>query len=169
VIRPALAILALLLATTFAGPTPAKEARPMGDDPVIEARLSALASELRCLVCQNQTLADSHADLAADLRQEIREMMQRGQSDKQIVEYLVDRYGDFVLYRPPFKATTALLWAGPALLVGVGGTALVAALRRRRGPLEADTPLSEEEAARLRALLRETDGEPGGKPEGPGA
>jgi cytochrome c-type biogenesis protein CcmH len=161
--------LALLLATALAGPAFAKEARPMGDDPVIEARLTALASELRCLVCQNQTLADSHADLAADLRQEIREMMQRGRTDKEIVAYLVDRYGDFVLYNPPFKATTVLLWVGPALLVGVGGTALVAALRRRRGPLDADVPLSEEEAARLRALLRDAEAKPDGKPGGSGA
>jgi cytochrome c-type biogenesis protein CcmH len=162
-IRPAFLILALLLSAPLAAPALAKEAQPMGSDPAIEARLKSLGSELRCLVCQNQTLADSHADLAKDLRQEIREMMQQGKSDPEIVDYLVHRYGDFVLYRPPFKATTALLWAGPALLVVVGATALVTALRRRRGPLADDTPLTDAEAARLRDLLGEKGSE-GDKP-----
>jgi len=151
--------LGLLVVCLAAVPAAAKEARPMGNDPAIEKRLMALGEELRCLVCQNQTLADSHADLAADLRQEIREMMQQGKTDSEIVTYLVDRYGDFVLYRPPFKATTALLWFGPALLVGVGGVALAATLKRRRGALPDDTPLSPEEEARLKALLDETEGD----------
>jgi cytochrome c-type biogenesis protein CcmH len=163
-IRPAAFGLALLLSVPLAAPALAGEARPMGSDPAVEARLKSLGSELRCLVCQNQTLADSHADLAKDLRQEIREMMEQGKSDQEIVDYLVHRYGDFVLYRPPFKATTALLWAGPALLVVVGSGALVAALRRRRGPLADDAPLSDEEAARLRDLLGESGEKPGGNP-----
>jgi cytochrome c-type biogenesis protein CcmH len=147
----------------LAAPVSAKEAAPLAEDPVVEARVMDLAAELRCLVCQNQSLADSHADLAKDLRQEIREMMQQGKSDPEIVDYLVHRYGDFVLYRPPFKATTALLWAGPALLVVVGATALVTALRRRRGPLADDAPLTDAEAARLRDLLGEKGSE-GDKP-----
>jgi len=156
---PALLVLVASLGAA-AAPAVAREAAPLADDPVIEKRLMALAEELRCLVCQNQSLADSHADLAADLRQEIREMMQQGRSDKEIVDYLVARYGDFVLYRPPFKATTALLWAGPALLVVAGGSMLTVALRRRRGALADDAPLSEEEQARVKRLLEEeADGE----------
>jgi len=151
-----LALAALLLAGPFAF---AKEAAPMGPDPAVEARMMALANELRCLVCQNQTLADSHADLAQDLRQEIREMVARGMSDDEIRSYLVDRYGDFVLYRPPWKATTALLWAGPFLLVVVGGIVLGASLRRRRREaLADDAPLSDEERDRLRRILDEDDG-----------
>src|SRR5258705_10461174 len=84
------------------------------DDAVLEQSVQRIAEELRCLVCQNQTLADSHADLAADLRQEIRELMQKGQSDEEVKRYLVARYGDFVLYRPPLRATTWLLWFAPA-------------------------------------------------------
>jgi cytochrome c-type biogenesis protein CcmH len=90
-----------------------------------------LASELRCLVCQNQTIADSHASLAVDLRQQVREMLERGQTDQQITDYMTARYGDFVLYRPPFKATTALLWVGPAVMVVGGLLVLVLVLRRR--------------------------------------
>jgi cytochrome c-type biogenesis protein CcmH len=151
---PALA--ALLL---FAPPVWGKEAVPLGDNPAIEARMMAMASELRCLVCQNETLADSHADLAADLRQEIREMMGRGMTDAQIRDYLVDRYGDFVLYKPPWKATTALLWAGPLLLVVTGGAVLALALRRRRRQaLEDDAPLTDEERGRLRRILEDAEG-----------
>jgi cytochrome c-type biogenesis protein CcmH len=117
-----------LLVPTF---VPAKDAEPVGGDPKVEARLARLAVELRCLVCQNQTIADSSAALAVDLRNQIREMISRGDTDEQILEYMTARYGDFVLYRPPLKATTTLLWAGPALLMAVGFTVLALALRRR--------------------------------------
>ena len=90
-----------------------------------------IAGELRCLVCQNQTIADSHAGLADDLRRELREMVGRGDSDEQIVKYMTDRYGDFVLYRPPLKPTTALLWFGPAALLVGGLTTLLIVLKRR--------------------------------------
>jgi len=100
-------------------------------DPVLEARMLAITGELRCLVCQNQTIADSHADLAVDLRQQVREMLKRGQSDDQVRHYMTDRYGDFILYRPPLKATTAVLWLGPALLLAVALTALAVVIRRR--------------------------------------
>ena len=100
-------------------------------DPALEARMLAITGELRCLVCQNQTIADSHADLAVDLRQEVREMIQRGQTDAQIRRYMTDRYGDFVLYKPPFKATTLVLWLGPALLLAVALVALVVVVARR--------------------------------------
>ena len=100
-------------------------------DPALEARMLAVTGELRCLVCQNQTIADSHADLAADLRQEVREMLKRGQTPDQIRRYMTDRYGDFILYRPPLKATTAVLWLGPALLLLVALIALAVVIRRR--------------------------------------
>lgn len=109
----------------------ANEAAPAAEDPVLEARMMRIASELRCLVCQNQTIADSHAGLAIDLRQQVREMLQKGQSEQEIIAYMTARYGDFVLYRPPFKATTALLWIGPGVMVVAGLVILVTVLRRR--------------------------------------
>jgi cytochrome c-type biogenesis protein CcmH len=120
-----------LLCGLSAAPARANEAAPAATDPVLEARMLDITAELRCLVCQNQTIADSHSDLASDLRQQVREMLQRGDSDKQITQYMTDRYGDFVLYRPPFKATTALLWLGPVLLLVGGLTVFVIVLRRR--------------------------------------
>jgi cytochrome c-type biogenesis protein CcmH len=109
----------------------AKEAAPAADDPVLESRMLSIASELRCLVCQNQTIADSHADLAQDLRRQVREMLQRGDTDRQIIDFMTARYGDFVLYRPPLKATTAFLWFGPGLLLVGGLVGLVWVLRKR--------------------------------------
>jgi cytochrome c-type biogenesis protein CcmH len=109
----------------------AKEAVPTAEDPVLEARMMRIAAELRCLVCQNQTIADSHAGLAIDLRNQVREMLARGQDDKQIIDYMTARYGDFVLYRPPLKNTTALLWFGPAALFVGGLVTLFFVLRRR--------------------------------------
>jgi cytochrome c-type biogenesis protein CcmH len=111
------------------------EAQPLGEDPVVEARLKVLSTELRCLVCQNQTLSDSSAPLAEDLRREIRELIAKGMSDKEITDYLVVRYGDFVRYRPPVKSQTLLLWIGPAilLLTGLGGLWWV--LRKRNALL----------------------------------
>ena len=147
-------VLALFLArAAFAGEaTPAKTA-----DPAIEARAVALETELRCLVCQNQTLADSNAPLAVDLRNQIREKMREGASDRDILDFMVARYGDFVLYRPPFKAATVLLWAGPVLLMIAGLAALFHRLRRRRS--EPKTDLTSEERARAAALLAgDTDG-----------
>ena len=91
-----------------------------------------VATELRCLVCQNQTIADSHAGLAEDLRRQIREMLAKGKSEREILDYMTERYGDFVLDRPPFKPATALLWIGPALLMAVALTALATVLRRRQ-------------------------------------
>jgi len=132
----------------------AEEARPLADNPQAEARLKHLAVELRCLVCQNQTLADSNAPLAEDLRREVREMIAKNMSDQEIIDFLVQRYGDFVLYRPPLKATTTLLWLGPFLLLIAGATTLVLALRRRQKKL-ADVSLSEEERDRVAQLLSE--------------
>jgi len=137
----------------------AEEARPLADNPQIEARLKTLAVELRCLVCQNQTLADSHAPLAEDLRREVREMIAKGMSDREIIDFLVQRYGDFVLYRPPWKASTTLLWLGPFLLLIAGATGLVLALRRRQKKLT-DVTLSEEEHNRVAQLLSEGTNRP---------
>ena len=143
-----------LILMLFAGPVWASEARPLGDDPAVEARLKHLAVELRCLVCQNQTLADSNAPLAEDLRREVREMIVKDMSDKEIIEFLVERYGDFVLYRPPLKATTTLLWVGPFVLLAVGATALVITLRRRARKV-IDMPVTDEEHRRVEQLLAE--------------
>ena len=132
----------------------AEEARPLAANPQVEARLKTLAVELRCLVCQNQTLADSNAPLAEDLRREVREMITKGMSDREIIDFLVQRYGDFVLYRPPWKATTTLLWLGPFLLLIAGATALVLALRRRQKKLT-NVTLSEAEHNRVAQLLSE--------------
>ena len=109
----------------------AKEAPLAAQNPELEARMMRITSELRCLVCQNQTIADSHADLAVDLRNQVLEQLQRGQSDKQIVDYMTARYGDFVLYRPPVNKTTALLWFGPGILLLVSLAILFVVLRRR--------------------------------------
>jgi cytochrome c-type biogenesis protein CcmH len=109
------------------------EAKPLAEDPVLEARLKAMSHELRCLVCQNQTLADSDAPLAEDLRKEIRTQMREGKSDQEVIDYLVARYGDFVRYRPPVNNSTALLWFGPFLLLIIGGFVLYRALKRQAG------------------------------------
>jgi len=112
---------------------------PAFDDPVREAEYQALVREVRCLVCQNQTIADSNAPLAADLRREIREMMGGGATQAEVVEFLVARYGDFVLYRPPVKPTTWALWGAPLFLLGIGGLVFARVLRTRmRQPLGED-------------------------------
>ncbi|HEX6706454.1 MAG TPA: cytochrome c-type biogenesis protein [Albitalea sp.] len=115
----------------------AKDAPPASDDPVLEARMVRIAAELRCLVCQNETIAGSSADLAADLRQQVRTMLREGKSDDEIIKYMTDRYGDFVLYRPPVKGTTWLLWFGPALLL-VGGLVVLVVVLRKRLRMSAD-------------------------------
>ena len=130
----------------------AGEAKPLAEDPVAEARLKHLAVELRCLVCQNQTLADSNAPLAEDLRREVREMIAKDMTDQEIIDFLVQRYGDFVLYRPPWKLSTTFLWLGPFLLLVVGLVALVTALRRR-GRTLVDAPVTDEERQRVEQLL----------------
>jgi cytochrome c-type biogenesis protein CcmH len=146
--------LLLCAALWLAGPASAKEAVPVAADPVLEARVLRITTELRCLVCQNQTVADSHSGLADDLRREVREQLQRGASDAQVVQFMTDRYGDFVRYRPALKGSTVLLWAGPAalLLVGLGALALVLRRRAKLAPdrfeedSDADDPWSEASA-----------------------
>lgn len=134
----------------------AKDALPAADDPALEQRLMRLAKELRCLVCQNESLADSHADLANDLRDQIRDQMRAGQSDEQIKSWLTQRYGDFVLYRTPVKPTTVVLWFGPFVLLLTGLAGLFFYLRRRRTRVN-QSGLTPEERARAQALLQEAD------------
>lgn len=141
-----------VLLMVLALPAYANEAAPAAQDPALEQRVMRLTSELRCLVCQNQSLADSHADLAIDLRNQVRGQMQAGKSDAEIREFMVARYGDFVLYRPPLKSTTALLWGGPFVLLAAGGLALGFYLRRRRKRVT-ESELTPEQRARAEALL----------------
>ncbi len=126
-------------------------------DPVLEARARALSQELRCLVCRNQSIDDSNADLAHDLRVLVRERLQAGDSDRQVLAFLTSRYGDYVLLRPPVKPTTWLLWFGPPALLLAGALALLVAWRRRRAgtPMQ-QTPLTEDEQERLARLMRES-------------
>jgi cytochrome c-type biogenesis protein CcmH len=150
---PAMRLLLLLFACfALRMPANAGEAAPLAEDPVLEQRVMHLAEELRCLVCQNQTIADSHAGLAIDLKKEIREQFRAGRTDAQVMTYMVERYGDFVLYRPPVKATTALLWYGPFVLLGFGAAAAVVIVRRRR-PDQDPSTLTEEQRRRAAALL----------------
>jgi cytochrome c-type biogenesis protein CcmH len=144
-------LVALLLA---AAPlvAPAKDAVPTEQDPVAARRAVALSEKLRCLVCQNQSIAESNAELAVDLRRQINEQIAAGRSDGEIVAFMVPRYGDFVLYRPPFKASTVLLWLGPALLLVLGFLTLRRVLRSRQRADE-DRPLSDEDRARAGRLL----------------
>lgn len=150
--------LLLVLLLAFGRGAFAGEAKPVAANPALEERVTAVATELRCLVCQNQTLADSHAPLAVDLRNQIREQMQAGASERDIVDYMVARYGDFVRYRPPLKASTVLLWIGPIVLMLGGLVLLYCRLARRRD--EPESALSDEDRARAATLLESRgDGE----------
>ena len=144
-------LLALLAWSAIAG-----EAQPVAADPVLEARVQALSEELRCLVCQNQTLADSHAELAVDLKNQVREMLQKGLSDREVIDYMVTRYGDFVLYRPPVKGSTWLLWFGPFVLFAVALGALFFKIRQRREM--AVRELTADEHAAAQQLLQNGEG-----------
>jgi len=137
----------------LAAPVAANEAQPTLNDPVAAKREVELAKQLRCLVCQNETIADSRASLAQDLREKLREQIAAGKNDEQIIAFMTDRYGDFVLYRPPLKATTVLLWAGPFLLLAIGiliGWRAVRARSRAARP----EPLSAADRERAERLLR---------------
>lgn len=150
-----LPILMLSLLPVFAH---AGEAKDMADDPVLEKRMVVLAEKLRCLVCQNESLASSHAELAEDLRREVREQMSLGKSDQEIIDYLVSRYGDFVLYDPPMKSYTVLLWFGPFALLSIGVGMLIYQVRKRRQTVP-ETQLSDEALKRAADLLNDQDNE----------
>ncbi|MDK9723998.1 MAG: cytochrome c-type biogenesis protein CcmH [Sterolibacteriaceae bacterium MAG5] len=134
----------------------AKEAAPLAEDEAVEKRLVVISEELRCLVCQNESLAGSRADLAQDLRREVRKLIKDGKTDQEVRDFLVSRYGDFVLYRPPVKPTTWLLWVGPFVLMAAGIAVLIVYLRRRSREVK-DTLLSDEERRRAEALLKESE------------
>lgn len=148
---PAAALLAILVA--LGGVVGAREAVPTAQDPVAARRSVELARKLRCLVCQNQSIAESNADLAVDLRRQIDEQIAAGRTDAQVVAFMTDRYGDFVLYQPPLKATTVLLWAGPALLLLLAVLVLRRALRQQ-DETPAPAPLTGAERALAARLLR---------------
>lgn len=144
-------VLILLLAVSVAQ---AKEATPMAADPELEKKVNTVSEELRCLVCQNQTISDSHAALAVDLKNQVREMLADGKTEAEVIDYMVERYGDFVRYRPPVKPTTMLLWAGPFLLLIVGGAFLFVNLKRRQARAAAESTLSEEESKKVESLMQ---------------
>jgi cytochrome c-type biogenesis protein CcmH len=151
-------LLAFLLAVAFITPVVrADQAQPLGEDPEVEKRLTKLSQELRCLVCQNETLADSRADLAEDLRREIRIQIKAGKSDKEIIDFLTSRYGEFVLYRPVVGPKTYLLWFGPFLLLLTGLALLFRYVKTRRDMI-AEVPLSTEEQQRVAELLSSKSG-----------
>lgn len=149
--------LALLLALQCALSSYAGEAVPLAEDPVVEQRLIGISEELRCLVCQNESLAGSRADLALDLRREIRTLIKDGKTDAEIMEFMVSRYGDFVRYRPPVNATTWLLWFGPFLLL-IGALVVVVRMVRRSGQASNQPPaLDPAQRAKAQSLLKDTE------------
>jgi len=145
-------LLISLLIFSF-GSSLAKDATPLAEDPLTEQRLISISEEMRCLVCQNESLAGSRSDLANDLRREIRTLIKEGKSDDQIRSFMVDRYGDFVLYRPPVKPITWLLWIGPFVILLIGIAGLLTYLRRRNNAV-ITIALSEDDNRRIDALLK---------------
>lgn len=155
-LRRSLAALALLAA---AHAVCAREATPLAADPALEARVMAIAHELRCLVCQNETIASSQAGLAVDLREQIRERLRQGKQPEQIRAFMVERYGSFVLYKPPFEPNTWVLWVGPFVLLA-GGLGVLGLLLQRRSAAAAAPPLSAKQARAVEAALQQlTQGE----------
>ena len=149
----------ILLATLIAlslGSASARDAVPLADDPVTEQRLISISEEMRCLVCQNESLAGSRSDLANDLRREIRILISEGKSDDQIRSFMVERYGDFVLYRPPVKPVTWLLWIGPFVILGIGIAGLLMYLRRRNSSVP-NVVLTDADNQKIDAMLNATD------------
>ena len=142
----------------YAAPLLAQEARPVAEDPVLEKKVITLSNELRCLVCQNQTIADSNAELAVDLRNQVRKQLTEGKSDREILDYMVERYGEFVLHRPPFNYKTVLLWAGPFLLLLVAMFILIQQIRIRHKHL-ATEEFDQTDLSRARKLLEPQSGD----------
>ena len=139
---PTLVRLGLAIALLAASAVHAGEARPLADDPALEARMMAVADTLRCVVCQNETVAASHAELARDLRAQIRQQLQMGRSERQVQEFMVARYGEFVLYRPPLQPSTLALWLGPFALLALAALAWWRHLRRAAGAARHGGPTS---------------------------
>lgn len=147
-------LLLICVSFVFLGTSLAKDAIPLAQDPVVEQRLISISEEMRCLVCQNESLAGSRSDLANDLRREIRTLIQEGKSDDQIRSFMVERYGDFVLYRPPVKPITWLLWIGPFVILAIGIVGLLMYLRRRNQSMP-NTILTEADNQKIDALLNQ--------------
>jgi cytochrome c-type biogenesis protein CcmH len=137
----------------------AGEAQPMAPDPDLEKRVEEVSSELRCLVCQNQTIADSHAELAIDLKNQVRDMLRDGKSNEDVVNYMVERYGDFVRYKPPMNPATWFLWFGPGVLIVGGLVVLFATLRKRHRRVVAAAPLSADDTKKIEELLHTVKGD----------
>jgi len=151
---PSLLLILGLLSSPLAFASSTNEGA-LAEDPVAEKRLQELSKELRCLVCQNETIADSNAELAVDLRREIRGLIRDGRSDNEILDFMVTRYGDFVLYRPPVKGITLLLWGGPLALLFISILVMRSYLKRRSAQVANASPLSADETRRAEALLKE--------------
>jgi len=149
-------LLALLMALQLGTISWAGEAVPLAEDPVVEHRLIAISEELRCLVCQNESLAGSRADLAQDLRRELRTLIKAGKTDTEIKEYLVSRYGDFVLYRPPVKPITWVLWFGPFILL-IGALVLLVRMVRRSHRSAVAPALDPAQRAKAQSLLQDSE------------
>lgn len=143
-------VLSIFLLLVSAWPSQAAQPDEMLKDPALEARARAISQELRCPVCQNQSIDDSDADLSHDLRVLVRQRLEQGDSDEQVKQYIVARYGDYVLLKPPFKATTALLWGGPALILLFGALAGISFFKNRKISAR---PLSDDEVKKLRSII----------------
>ena len=148
--------LGLFVALHMAGTAYANEAAPLAEDPVVEQRLIAISEELRCLVCQNESLAGSRADLAMDLRREIRTLIKADKTDAEIMDFMVSRYGDFVRYRPPVNPVTWLLWFGPFALLIMALVGLVRMVRRSQRSAQ-PPPLDAAQRAKAQSLLHDTE------------
>lgn len=155
VLRAVLGAVILALLLSGAPPLGAQTAQPLAADEAIERRLNSLAEELRCLVCQNESIAGSRADLAQDLRRQIREQIRAGKTDDEILAYMTDRYGDFIRYRPPLKLSTVALWTGPFVLLVLAAGGVAWYVRGRRTRVASTAALTPEEEARVARLLRE--------------
>lgn len=151
----AMAVCTMAIGVSALAAEPAKQAQATAFDPVEHKRVLAISEQLRCLVCQNQSIADSNADLAVDLRNQVIDQINAGRTDKEIIDYMVERYGDFVLYNPPFKASTLILWVGPGVLFVGALVAFYINLRRRKSPGSAAArALTPDEKKKAQALLR---------------
>ena len=152
-----LLVLSALFALFALAPAQAREAALLAEDPLVEKRLIHISEELRCMVCQNESLASSRAELANDLREEVRKLIREDRSDSQIKEYLVTRYGDFVLYKPEVKPLTWVLWFGPFLLLVLAIVGMAYYLRQRQSAQNSRSTLSDEDRRKVQEILKSGD------------